>query len=289
MMRGGFRSRFQRVKRRISPVVRLMVAAMLFPALVFAAESEMGTIRGKIASPGQGVCRGVVSLWDASEGRAPDPRRYLIIPFSAANLNPSCEFVLQAPAGSYYVGALLRNTPGPDLGPPRSGDMVFMSPDPQGGVVKVDLAGGQTIELGTHGEGWVYGGMLAEPTLGVSGTVRGADGKPVAGVLVFAFADAGMTRSPLAVSGRTDARGRYQLSVDRPGTVYLRVKDNYGGGAPLDGGYVGVFGGAVPVAIDISGDVLLSGKDIEVFKVPAGRIRSRGTALPMSNQKEDPD
>ena len=269
--------------------VWLVLSALLLPVLVFAAEGQMGTIRGKIASPDQKPCRGVVSLWDGSEGRTPDPRRYLIIPFSAVNLRPSCEFELQAPAGSYYVGALLRNSPGPDLGPPRMGDLVFMTPDSQGEVVKIAVAGGKTLELGTHGEGWRYEGMLAESALGVSGTVRDADGCPVPGVLVFAFADVGMTRSPLAVSGRTDENGRYQLRIDRPGQVYLRVKDDCGGGAPADGGYVGVFGGAVPVVVEVSGDALITGRDIQVFKVPAGQIRGRGAARPMSREGQSPD
>ncbi len=97
--------------------VWLVVLAVLFPALVFAAGGDMGTVRGKIASPDQKPCRGVVSLWDGSEGRTPDPRRYLIIPFSAVNLRPSCEFELPAGAGSYYVGALLRQLPALNVAP----------------------------------------------------------------------------------------------------------------------------------------------------------------------------
>ncbi|WP_432823617.1 carboxypeptidase-like regulatory domain-containing protein [Trichloromonas sp.] len=262
-------------------MIWLLLSALLFPAQVVAADGDTGTIRGTVGGHGQTACRGVVSLWDGSDGRSPDPRRYLIIPFSAVNLAPSCAFELQAPAGSYYVGALLRKTPGPELGPPRPGDLVFMTPDPHGGVVRVELAAGQTIDIGNHAEGWRYEGMQADAPQGVSGTVRDMEGKPVAGVLVFAFADAEMTRSPLAVSARTDEEGRYLLRIDRPGQVYLRVKDDYGGGAPVDGGYVGVFGGAVPAVIEVSAAEMTAGRDIQVFKVPAGRIRSRGDAVPM--------
>ncbi len=44
-----------------------------------------------------------------------------------------------------------------------------------------------------------------------------------------AFADAGLSSTPLAVSTRTDAAGQFLLPLAKPGTVYLRARKSYGG------------------------------------------------------------
>ncbi len=257
----------------------LLLLFVLLSGPGLSAEPGMGTVRGKILVPDEQYCRGVASLWDGSAGRSPDPRRYVIIPLFAVTLNPSCEFEFLVPPGQYYVGALLRRSPGADVGPPRMHDWVFMTPDAEGGATRIELAAGQTVDLGTRGDGWIFRGMTEEPVLGVTGQVRDRAGKPVAGVLVFAFADAEMSEAPLAVSGRTDAEGRYLLSIDRPGRVYLRVKDDYGGGAPGEGGYVGFYGGTVPAAIDVPAAGVVKGLDIVVFQIPVGRSGNKGGPL----------
>ncbi len=277
-------------EKRLPPVGRLALLLFLLlhlaPFIAWGEEPAMGRVTGSLVLPVGLECRGVASLWPGNEGRVPDPRRYLIIPFSAVPLSASCAFELTAPPGDYYLGALVRGTPGPEIGPPREGDLVFMTPDPEGKSLKVELVAGERIDVGRQDRFWSYAGMDDLRPPGVTGSVRDAEGRPVAGVLVFAFADPELTRQPLAVSARTGADGRYALRLDHPGGIYLRVKDDYRGGAPLDGGHVGVYGGAVPALVDVGADALVSGLDIQVFQVPAGRTRIRDKARPQGERSD---
>lgn len=265
-------------EKRLRRIGRFALPLLLAPLIAWCEEPPTGRVTGSLVLPSGLECRGVASLWPGDGGRVPDPRRYLIIPFSAVPLSSSCAFELAAPPGDYYVGALLRATPGPEIGPPRAGDLVFMTPDPDGKSLRVEIVAGEGIDVGRQDRFWTYAGMEELRPPGVMGRVRDAEGRPVAGVLVFAFADPELTREPLAVSSRTGADGRYALRLDHPGGIYLRVKDEYRGGAPLAGGHVGVYGGAEPAMVDVGADQLVSGLDIEVFQVPEGRTRMRDRA-----------
>jgi len=269
-------------EKRLRRIARFSLPLLLAPVIAWCEEPTMGRVTGSLALPAGLECRGVASLWPGDGGRMPDPRRYLIIPFSAVPLSPTCEFELAAPAGGYYLGAILRATPGSEIGPPRAGDLVFMTPDPDGKSLRVEIVAGEGIDVGRRDRFWIYAGMDDLRPPGVTGMVRDAEGRPVAGVLVFAFADPELTREPLAVSPRTGADGRYALRLDHPGGIYLRVKDDYRGGAPLDGGHVGVYGGAVPVRVDVGAEKLIDDLDIEVLRVPVGRTGKRDPATPRS-------
>jgi len=267
-------------EKRRRRIVWLFLPLLLAPLIAWGEEPAMGRVTGSLVLPAGRECRGVASLWPGDEGRVPDPRRYLIIPFSAVPLSASCTFELAAPPGDYYLGALVRATPGPEIGPPRAGDLVFMTPDPDGKSLRLELVAGKRIDVGRQDRFWAYAGMEELRPPAVTGRVRDIEGRPVAGVLVFAFADPELTRKPLAVSARTGVDGRYALSLDQPGGIYLRVKDDYRGGAPLDGGHVGVYGGAVPIRVAVGMKALVGDLDIEVLRVPAGRTGKRDPASP---------
>lgn len=265
-------------EKRLSSVGRLALLLILVPLIAWGEEPAMGRVTGSLDLPAGRECRGVASLWPGDEGRVPDPRRYLIIPFSAVPLSADCTFELAAPPGDYYLGALARATPGPEIGPPREGDLVFMTPDAEGKSLRVEIVADGRIDVGPQDRFWTYAGMDDLRPPGVSGRVRDGEGRPVPGVLVFAFADPELTRKPLAVSARTGADGRYVLRLDHSGGIYLRVKDDYRGGAPEDGGHVGVYGGAEPIRVEVGVDALVEGLDIEVLRIPAGRTRLRSPA-----------
>lgn len=84
-----------------------------------------------------------------------------------------------------------------------------------------------------------------------------------------------MSGQPLAVSDRTDAQGRYLLRLPGGGEVYLRVRDNYGGGAPVGGGIMGVYGDAAPRPVPAVGGKVLEGIDIATLRIPALRSGER--------------
>lgn len=249
-------------------MVILFVLVLWVPPQVRADEQSMGTIIGRVEWPDLKNYRGVVSVWDERVGRVPDPRRYIIVPFLTSSISSSGDFEIKVPPGKYYVGAVVRQSSGPDTGPPREGDLVFMTPDRNGGVVVVTLAPGEKMDLGVRNLGWCYQGMAASGPLVITGRVTDTQGSPVPGLLVFGFGDASLSLNPLAVSQRTDEDGRYALRLDRPSQVYLRARDKYGGGAPVEGEYMGVYGGPNPIQVTVSGDQPVEGADISVFIVP---------------------
>jgi hypothetical protein len=241
---------------------------LLFTLSVSAAEVKMGQASGQIVCPPEQACSGIAVLWPADEERIPDPRKYTVIPASVSPLKEDGRFDLAAPVGDYFVGAILRNTPGPLMGPPRPGDQVFMTPDLAGTAVRVSLTAEQTSEVGVHAEGWVFQGLNEQISMGVRGQLLGLDGQPVPGLLVFAFADQEMSRVPLAVSARSDAGGRFVLPLAKPGKVYLRVRKTYRGGRPEPGDHVGVFGGNLGAPLLIEEGRVIEGLKIQVRKIP---------------------
>lgn len=67
-------------------------------------------------------------------------------------------------------------------------------------------------------------------------------GKPVAGVRLLVYRDAGMTGHPAAVSARSGADGIVELAVAEPGTYYLLAREKLGG--PAEGEWYGKYGGS---------------------------------------------
>lgn len=251
---------------KFSSVAILLAGFLLISAAAGAQEKKpAGKVEGRIVCGDS--CRGVASLWETS-GPAPDPRRYIVIPVSVTSLKPDGSFVLSAPPGRYYVGAIVRSSSESRIGPPRPGDRVFMTPDPAGKFKAVEVRGGETLDIGVQGEGWIYEGFSKIEGPGISGRIVSVDGKPLPGLLVFAFRDPEMSGTPVAVSERTGADGSFLLRLPDPGTVYLRVMENYGGGRPADGGYMGVYGGGQPKPLTVEGEKTLKGITIDALRLP---------------------
>lgn len=263
---------------------------LLFFLLIFpqgALSSDTGRVIGRIQVEGVDTYRGVASLWDVASGKIPDPRRYIVIPSAMAALDADGSFELQAAPGIYYLGAIVRQTPGPPLGPPRPGDQVFLSPGGEGEYFKVQVRAGETLDVGTRSGGWRYDGFAPEADLAIRGTVRDTAGEPVADLLVFAFADPSMSLQPVGVSDRTDAQGHYLLRLDRPQPVFLRVRESYGGGPLMGGGYVGVYGGAEPRAVALPEQGIVEDIDIEVIKLPPAGSEERRPMRPAQSPADD--
>jgi hypothetical protein len=238
-------------------------------------EVALGTVRGRLQLPETERYSGVVSLWNADQISMPDPRRYILIPSTAGPIDPDGRFLLRVPAGRYYLGAILRLTPGPPLGPPRVGDRILLTPDAQGDELVVEVGVGETVDVGSQGGGWLYQGFSDEEVTGVSGQVTDAGGKPQEGLLVFAFLDPEMSGQPLAVSTRSDAEGRYLLRLPAGGEVYLRVRENYGGGSPVAGGVMGVYGNGAPRPVAVVPGRVQAGIDISTLLIPEIRTGNR--------------
>lgn len=245
----------------------LMTCLMPFSSSASTSQ-EIGHVTGCVKVEDQSQYSGVASLWAVDDGRIPDPRKYIVVPNVTASIRPNGCFDLQAISGSYYLGAVVRTTQGLTMGPPRVGDLVFMSPGPDGDVVIVDVSPLTSVDVGTRNDGWRYEGFTSEVDMGISGQVVDEDGKPVSGLLVFAFSDQAVSGSPLAVSDRTTAQGDFQLRIDKPGVVYLRVKESYGEGMPKPGAYIGIYGSDKPLALEVMKDEVVGQIVIEALQVP---------------------
>ena len=150
--------------------------------------------------------------------------------------------LIRQESGSHYAGTSCYNYYGAFCsyyGPPVPGDYVWHSGSPA-----ITVAGAQTVNLGT-----VYASIFGQP-MTVSGTVKGASGKPLAGWAVKAatvpcesgnwayahsFNECGAVKYP----AWTDANGNYTITIKDPGTYYVYASPalnfantNYPGGYP---------------------------------------------------------
>jgi len=250
---------------------------LAIPLTASAQQPPQGAVKGRVAVAGDiGGLRGVAALWDVASGKEPDPRKYILVPAAVAPLSADGHFELKATPGEYYLGAIVRATAGPVVGPPRPGDRVMMSPDAQGRSLKIQIEEGKTLDVGLQQGGWIYEGFAPEAELALKGVVRDVNGDPVPGLLVFAFADAAMSTQPVAVSDRTGEDGVYLLRLNRSKPVFLRARESYGGGPLSGGGYVGVYGGQDPQAVTPPEKGVVTGLDIEVLSLPPAGNRGQG-------------
>ncbi len=269
--------------------VALLALALLPSAGIGAATShvpEQGTVRGCVTLAGHSTYRGVAALWPFAQGIGPDPRQAVRPPATSTSLDTEGCFTLRAAPGEYFVGAVVRRTDGGWQGPPRPGDMVFLSPDAEGKSKSVAINSGEVTDIGRHASGWEYAGFTptASP-LAISGRLTDPAGKPLPGLLVFAFTDSTMSKEPFAVSEPSDNNGRYLLRLPGPAIFYLRVREHYGRRSPASGGYMGVYGGetATPVTVDPRGAD--EARDLTVFLVPPLDMRQKKlTELPREPQ-----
>jgi len=228
---------------------------------------KKGTLSGQVVLDGGGPVRdGMVFFFNASEGPAPSSTHYWRVPSEAFRIDTNGRFTAELMEGSYYMGAM-RKASGGLFGPPADGDLFFISQDEQGKPRLHTVKKQETRDLGILGATPFRRSQLAkEGTTSVEGTVKDASGRPVEGVLVFAFVTQSMVGRPFFVSDKTDAEGRYLMRVNEGGKYFLRVRDNYGGGPPAAGERMGVYGEREPVTLKTGEH--LKGIDITAMKFP---------------------
>lgn len=246
----------------------LLALALLCPSAVALAEPTLGRVTGRIDCQAT-ECRGVAALWSAAENIVPAPDKHVLVPAVVSALNADGSFELIAPVGDYYVGAQVRNTPGPLFGSPRLGDQVYLIREQDETGYRVTVTANQITDIGLHTKFWNFSGLTETPKMGVTGQVLDLDQQPVAGLLVFAFADPGTSTTPLAISARTGADGRFVLPLARPGQVYLRARKNYRGGQPQAEDYVGVTAGKISQPVIVEQDRLTTDVRVMVRKLPS--------------------
>jgi hypothetical protein len=237
-----------------------------------------GTISGRILTRGgEPLVGGSVYFFNTAFGPRPDHEKYWRVPDFKRPLDAEGRFSLQLPDGKYYMGAT-RRVSGGMIGPPRDGDYYFISSDNKGQPVVYEVRGEGRVDLGAISGGEPFRSSTVNYGEGVTameGVVRDMEGKPVSGALVLAFVSAARGVRPLFTSEPTGKDGAFIIRVHDGGSYFLKVRSIYGGGPPVAGEKVGIFGANQPEAVTVKKGERLNGLTIRVSGFP-GKGPQRG-------------
>jgi len=247
--------------KKILPLFLLLVSLSAVP--VSAENNATGQISGQIMiSDGQPLSDGNVVFFNAETGAVPDPQKYLRIPDELGNLDQEGRFLITLPVGKYYMGAIKRMS-GKDFGPPLDGDYFFINRDKDGILVQYVIEKDKTLDIAGIAGAVPFKHITVEKPTGITGTIRDLNGEPVAGAVVFAYVTETLTGLPPFTSYKTGSDGKYLIKMEA-GTYYLRVRDLYGGGQPVPGAIMGIYGNEKPVAVRVRKDELTTDVNISV-------------------------
>ena len=255
------------------------VLFVLFFLIGFTHAQETGRITGKLLTKDGGMTMGggLVHFFDAETRSIPKPDKYWRVPDEIANIDENGEFTVKLREGKYYMGAIKRTSGIKDVGPPLKGDLFFTSSDEKGSLKVYYVKKGKEINLGTISEATPYKGWsIKDNFTSIEGRVL-VDGRPVEGALVLGYISPTMIGKPDFVSERADKDGKYILRVPEGGSYYLMARDIYGGGPPVEGAIVGVYGAKkMPTAVTVKTGESTKGIDIKVIMFPGRGPREEG-------------
>jgi hypothetical protein len=256
----------------------LLLATVLSVA---AEELKTATVTGRVAAKsGAPMSEAYVYLFNAALGPPPLMERYWRLPDEIVMADSDGRFTAQVPYGTYYIGAIKRIN-GRDVGPPVAGDILLANSTDDLKQRKF-VFNKERHDLGTLDQGMPFS-PLATPRkddiTAIEGKVINTDGKPAAGISVFAYLSPNMVGRPLFASDVTGWDGKFLLSVDKGGTYFLRAREGYGGGPPKLGGLIGMYGehDATPISV-VRGETV---KGIRMVVAPfAGKGVGTSTSKP---------
>ena len=240
-------------------------------SVVLGGEVGVGTVTGKVfVKDGVPLDNGVVYFFNQSSGPPPSSDRYWRVPDEIVTTDSRGVFTAKIVEGRYYIGAIKRmKSDGQDIGPPRDGDL-FLPINNENGVPKLLVVQeGKTADLGiVTGAVPFYKKPVSKDITGIAGKITDQQGKPLQGVMVFAFVTPAMVGKPLYVSEPTGKDGAYLLTVDQGGTYYLKVRNVYGGGAMKTGDILGSYGQDKPAAVEVKFGSVVKGIAIKGIHFP---------------------
>ena len=161
-----------------------------------------------------------------------------------------------------------QKNPDGEIGPPKQKEFFYFHGDAKGKPFPLIVAAGSNLKLGVlNAFEWLPKTVKRDKGItAVEGIVTNMDGRPVEGVLVFAYLSRDATGKPVFISERTDNNGRYQLRVHDGGSFYLKVRGVYGGGVPREGEFLNVTEEFEPVAVELKKDQILRGVTLQAKK-----------------------
>lgn len=217
----------------------------------------VGTLKGFIqTSEGTPLAGGEVFFFNEATGPSPAPEKYWRVADEMSSLDDKGGFSVELSPGRYFIGAILRKGGKTISGPPSDGDIYFAGES----RYEVLPAAQNNLEVIKGAKPFSKSILVKESRLTIiEGALFDPSGKPIENVMVFAHKQLSMNDKPLFVSEGTNKEGAYQLRVAGGGTYYLRLRDIYGGGAPVEGTFMGAYGGNNPIAVVIKEGEVMKG------------------------------
>ncbi len=228
------------MKRSIFIMICLMT---VFVSTVFAADKKnTGQISGTIITiDREPLVKGTAVFFSAVIGPLPSTVKYMRMPDNVASTDSKGKFSTVLPEGSYYIGGMKHVTEA-RIGPPREGDIFFISNDENGIPKSYRVNKGTNDDLGIISETESAEQVVKEEITAFEGTIRDKNGKPVKDAVVLAYSASTMDRGLTFASDYSNEDGRFLLKVHNGGKFYLNI--------------IGQFGSLFyPSGITISGDL----------------------------------
>lgn len=219
----------------------IIIAISVLPAAIgFGADEPnnknatmTGTFLIKAGLPMSGA---MFYVYNLAKGPAPSHDKYWRVPDHAQTLNGDGSFSIELQEGLYCIGAVQRVRGTTRIGPPEDGDFLLLSLDDKGQPKKYQVKNGERLDAGTiSGARQIKTPFLVVGKTAIEGVVQDDNGKPVEGVMAFAFLTPTIIGKPLYVSERSCKEGRFVLRVPEGGTYYIKIRDDFGGGPPRAG------------------------------------------------------
>jgi len=226
---------------------------LLSPAFVHVASGEQktGDVVGQIALKGKGpISGGTIFFFSEASGPPPSATHYWRVPTHSFPIDKDGRFHATLPAGNYYMGASQKFS-GERLGPPKDGDIFFISSDAKGGPKLHSIIEYKPLDLGRIDEAAPFSSssLVTRGIASIKGTIVDKTGDPVEGILVFAYQSPMMFGRPLFISDRSGKDGSYLLRLAGGGKYYIGARADYGGGPPTAKESMGSYANGQPLIL----------------------------------------
>jgi hypothetical protein len=219
------------------------------------------------------LANGMLYLYNKKNG-PPSSDRYVRVPDNLTSLDKDGKFQLELPPGTYYFIARKPPEAG-SLGPPSEGELIYFRMNEKGEILPFTVTAGNKTDAGIissatprkrNQDGHEKGVTLIE------GIVTDAEGVPVQGAVILAYLTPNVQEKAISVSEKSAASGKFVLRVNDGGNYYLRIRGDYGGGAPKEGEIVNLSDPKDQIAVTVKKGENLTGLRIQVKRQHRGPL-----------------
>lgn len=218
------------------------------------------------------VSGGLIYAYNINSGPPPNRERSRRVPDALTKTNDEGKFSLELAEGTYYLSTRKKFS-GDTPGPPEDGDLYGLCLDKKGKPIRYTVKSGKTTDIGILRRASVYKSRTSNKTIdsiaiagmaAITGTVKMADGSPLADVVVQVYANQEMKGQPLYVSHKTGKDGKFIIKVEQEGTYFVAIRAGYGVGRPQAGDMLGIYGGDSAQPVTVEKQSITKGIDIQV-------------------------